>query len=296
MYKKYCNKNIIQCGFPLLLLLATGLSGHTHEVIHRQEFLNSKPNGKATIHLEQKNKPGNNIQTSIHNDKTGEILTAIPNIPDKGIQYMEKAIQASGGYNAIKKVKNMSVFIDLIQVTSMGEVTINVEGIVVYPDKMFFKMIAPGGVAYLALNGDQGWVKMAQGTAPMPEMQKKEFKESLFRDPFFFFTNYKKLKIQYLGEKVVQKRKTINLKVSDAENSFYLLLDQGTYLPVAYLYSGMTLQGPAEKMDLLSDYRKVNNIMIPFNTVTFDNGQKESENKVREMKFNISIDPDIFEQ
>ena len=56
----------------------------------------------------------------------------------------------------------------------------------------------------------------------------------------------------------------------------------------------MTPNGPAETEEFLSDYRKIDGILLPFKTLIISNGQKTGETMVTEVIINPAVTDDMF--
>lgn len=236
----------------------------------------------------------NVIDITIPQPKAEAVPVATKESLIKGKNFFEKAMAALGDVEKIKNIKNYSAKIDLVQVTPMGEMKMEAEGTIEFPNKARYSMTTPGGKMLMVINGNQGWMKHPGGTMPMPDVQKKAILASLFRDPFNVINNLNTLKIQYIGEKDFADTKTIELLISDTENTFHLYLNSETYLPIGSSYQGMTQTGPAQKQELFSDYRDVQGLKVAFKTETTANGKKESESVIKEIKFNLPLEENYF--
>jgi len=239
----------------------------------------------------------NEIDITIPTPKEEEAPKATPEALDRGRAFLEKALAASGGWEAISKVRNMKAALEITQVTPMGEMSTSGNLVVVYPDRMWISMSTPMGEVAQVVKGDEGWMVVPQrGSVPMPEVMKKAFQESLLRDPINLFQKYKALNVQYVSERAFGEGKAIDLLVSGEMASFHLLLDPNTYLPVGYTYSGMTPTGPAEKEEFVSEYQEVAGVKVALRSVVNTNGKKESESVAKEIEFNAEVDPGLFEK
>jgi len=224
-----------------------------------------------------------------------EIAEATPEALEKGKQLLEKSIKALGGLDVIKKVQNLKTMVQLTQVTPMGEMDLRGEILVVYPDKMKAVITTPMGDVTMILNGNDGWMVVpGQETMPIPEAQKDGLKNALVRDMVFLASNLEDLRLQFLGTKSFNETEANDVLVSIGDTNFHLMLDPNSNLPVGMTYTEMGMQGPAEKMEIFSDYQKVGGFLQPAKTVTLANGEKESESLRTETLVNIEIAPTEF--
>ncbi|MFH1942085.1 MAG: pitrilysin family protein, partial [bacterium] len=144
--------------------------------------------------------PVKTIDIAIPAPKGEEAPEATAQSLDKGKALFDKAIDASGGLEAIQKIENMKVSMQLSQVTPMGEMDLTGEILMVYPDRMKAKIATPMGEIEMVLNGQEGWMTIpGQGTMPLPENEKRNYTETFFRDPVIYFT--KADQVQYIGKR-----------------------------------------------------------------------------------------------
>lgn len=208
---------------------------------------------------------------------------------EKGKKIFEKSIAAIGDPQKIKNIKNVSFKMDLTQVTPMGEMKMAAEGIIEYPDKVWFSIMTPGGQIQMIVNGKKSIMKHPGGSMPLPEAQKKSTITNILRDPVYVYQNLDKYKIQFIGKKKFNEKNTIDILLSGPVDPFHMYLDPDTLLPAGGSHQGMTQAGPAKMEETTSDYRDVDGIKVAFKTIGKANGKKASETIMKEMKFNVKI-------
>ena len=208
---------------------------------------------------------------------------------------LNKAAAASGGMAVLSNIRNMQADMHLTQVSPGGEVSSTAKMLIVYPDKLYGHISMPQGDVEMTLSGDGGWIKTNQGTVDMPELYKKSFRESIWRDPFMMFHNLNTLNYKYIGIKDLEGKKAHEIQVSYPNYTFTLFLDQETHLPAGYRYIDMGMNGsPEEKTEIISDYQKVSGCLLPMKTVSLVNGKKESSTTVTEYRLNVSVESGRF--
>ncbi len=212
----------------------------------------------------------------------------------KGKALLEKARDASGGKEALSKIHNMHASLTLTQETPMGKMDMEAQFLLVYPDKMKADITIPGGTVQMVLAGNDGWIKAPQGTFPMPDAQKKPYQESILRDPLYFMNRIGEVEAQYLGRRDFQGTSVEDILLTQAGYSFHLLLDPETFLPAGNAFMDIGQQGPAQKEEILSEYRNVEGIMLPMRSVVMAGANQESQSAVKEIKLNIEIKPEWF--
>ena len=139
-------------------------------------------------------------------------------------------------------------------------------------------------------------IVQGRGEMPMQPAQLKTHKESILRDPVYFLAKAANVGIQYIGTKDVEGKKCEDILVTIGSFSMHLLIDPATNLPAAEIYTQIGQQGPEKVQDLFYDYKAIDGIFLPMRTVstTLKDGKKASESIVKEIKFNVKTDLNIF--
>ncbi len=214
----------------------------------------------------------------------------------KGRQLFAKSLEASGGSDAFRNIRNVWVKARMVRSGETGETEMGVEITLVYPDRLHQAIKTPMGAVKLVMAGDKGWMITPQGKMPMQESMMKQLRGDIFREAAHFYSHADELAIQYLGEKEFGGNRSIELLVSSGEDSFHLYLDPATYLPGGISYRTTGQEGPVEVNEYWTDYREVGAVRLPHKTMATVDGKKVSEATVLEMKHNVDADPALFEE
>jgi len=239
--------------------------------------------------------PVNEIDITIPTPKA-KVPEATDESIAKGKALLKKVAQKLGGMDKIAGMKNFWSKIKITQVTPMGEMEMEGEVTVVYPDKSYMVMKTPMGEMTMVLAGDDAWMVSPQGTMPAPAVVKNNMQNSLFRDPATLFKNLQSLSTQYVGETTIDEKPAKELIISNGEISYHIYIDKQTLLPLGAKYSTIGRQGPTEMEEHFSDYRDADGLMIPFKTVAYEQGEKASEVVLSEVKADVDVDMSIFDK
>ncbi|MBN1894012.1 hypothetical protein JW906_05935, partial [bacterium] len=149
----------------------------------------------------------------------------------------------------------------------------------------------------MALDGGEGWMLVpGQPQAmPMQEAQVKDLLAGLRRDPVNL-VQAEDLKVQYIGPGKLGEKDVEDLLVTSGEYQFHLFIDPETFLQAGSSYMGETMQGPAEKQDVVSGYQLVNGVQFATKSVTLSGGEKESDNTFSNIQINVELDPKEFQK
>lgn len=214
----------------------------------------------------------------------------------KGKDFFNKSMEALGGLEALKKIQNAWMKLNITQTTDMGDIDLASEVLIVYPYKVHQSITTPMGEMKVVCIGNKGWMITAQGKMPIQETMLKQLRNNLMRDPVHFFTNQKDQQIQFIGEKSFESKNSIDLLVSCKDGSFHLFLDPQTYLPAGVSYQSINQQGPINVEETWSDYRNIGDIKLPFKTIATSEEKKISEVNILEIKHNVEADSKLFEE
>ena len=214
---------------------------------------------------------------------------------------LNNVVEAYGGLDNLKGVKNIVSKGKLIANTPGGMMEFDVEATVVLPTQARFdmKMPAIGMQMSQIYDGQSAWIEMPQGVQPLPPAYVDEGKRNIFRDNIQLLTyiSGEEGSVQYLGAEDVKGKMADVILVSDTPaDTLKLFIDQETKHIIKKEYQALTEQGPAEREEFLDDYREVSGVMIDFHTVLIDNGEKSSEITLSEVMLNTEVDESLFEE
>jgi outer membrane lipoprotein-sorting protein len=147
-------------------------------------------------------------------------------------------------------------------------------------------------------DGKAMWMTTPQGVRDIPESQRGELLASVVRNNIFLLQNFEKPRftVQFLKEAVEDGKKFNLVLVKDSVTalSMKLAIDAQTNQIVKKSYRGRTMGGPAEIDEILSDYRDVAGVLLPFKTILQQGGKKVAEVTVTEVKINAGVSEKLF--
>ena len=219
----------------------------------------------------------------------------------KGKEILAYVIEAHGGIDNIKRVKNIVSKGRMILNTPGGMMELDGEVTLVLPTKARYDMAIPamGMQMSRVYDGQSAWIVMPQGVQPLPAAFVEEAKREIFRDSIHLLTYIadKEASVQYLGAEDVKGKITDVILVSNTPaDSLKLFIDQETKHIIKREYQAFTEQGPADREEFLDDYREISGVMVAFHTVLVDNGEQSAEITLSEVMFNAEVDESLFEK
>ena len=227
-----------------------------------------------------------------------EIPTITQEIPDSGQVWLDdRACTALGGIEAIRAVKTITSKVVLVQTTPMGDMVMDGELVVVYPDRFRASLTTPYGSIQMILTGEDAWMVVTdRGEAALPEYQKKMMLEAQFRDAVVLFTSREAYAVRYKGRRTFFGTNVVDLEVKRGDYIFHMLLNPQTGLPEGYSYTESGPQGPQDKEERSSEYQTINGYAVPMKSEVFSAGKKESETRITECRVNVPYEESWFQK
>ena len=103
-----------------------------------------------------------------------------------------------------------------------------------------------------------------------------------------------KAQVNYVGEEVVEGRKLAALDWTSEAGSAKLYIDPATGMLVGSRYRQVSIQGPAEQLELWEDFKPVEGIQFPFKQVQYRDGTKAGDMTITEIKVNTNPEATVF--
>ena len=215
-----------------------------------------------------------------------------------GKELLMRSAEAMGGLDAIAAVKTFRETAEVTITRPMGEMNITIESLVSLPDQWKTVMQTPMGNIDFILSGDQGWIVDPMGnTQPLPTQQRDSTLEDQWRNPLILYQRLdaEGLAVQHLGQEEVEGTAVEALLITPPGFSPYrLYLDAETMLPVKWAGQTVSQQGPVEAERMMSDYREVSGILVPFLRTGTENGNPGDKTVTQTVEINVEIPANTF--
>jgi zinc protease len=209
-------------------------------------------------------------------------------------EVLEAAIAAHGGKEKLSAVKNFSAKGTMTQTTPMGEMSFDIEAIVVFPDKTSLNLQTPMGPVTMTVAGDEGWAGQGGKVGPLLPQQREEMLKDIKRDIFNIMSHPDAYKIQYSGEQLLDGKPCHDILVSRDDMTMHLLVDKASNLIDGTRYQSFVQGSPAEITTVLGNYRDVKGIQAPMKSTASAADKKLVDLDFTEMDFNVEVPPDTF--
>jgi outer membrane lipoprotein-sorting protein len=224
-------------------------------------------------------------------------LTFSPAQGQTAKEIASKMIGALGGDKALESVKDQTISgtVEIIQMRIKGSMT----GYQKEPNKVRLDLEFMGKIITQAFDGEKAWYTNPQtGTTElMPEQLAKEFRRNSLGNAAILHPEAYGITYEFGGKEQVKNKEYLILeeKYEDGYKKVHYI-DQETYL--IYKTRSKTLnQQTGVEMDeeeVFSDYRKIENCMVPHAMSIYQDGQEYMTMIVTKVIFNSGLDDSVF--
>ncbi|PKK83849.1 MAG: hypothetical protein CVT49_06250 [candidate division Zixibacteria bacterium HGW-Zixibacteria-1] len=240
------------------------------------------------------------IDISIPSGEVAEEVVVNEESLARGLELLKAAAGACGGIESFKKVTSISSKSDIALVLPQGKISISATSYNVFPDKSKEIVNTPMGEIVTVTDGETGWMQQAGNTMDMTSEQVAESKEDEFRNTMRIFQDLEnpQFKAVFVKSEDFNGRPADIVKISSLDDamSFKLILDSETHLPVGKMFFGNTIMGPGNLTHIISDYRDISGLKIPFSIIIESDGKATAEITLSELKINPAIPEDTFKR
>ena len=216
----------------------------------------------------------------------------------EGKALLDKVIDGLGGEAKVGSVKSQRLKMTIQAKTPQGEFTLEAEQLQVHPDRMWLKMTTPMGEMTMVCSPAAAFMAAPMGTRDLPASQKEEMLSDLKSDPVYVAQHKDDPKFTFSAagsEKVGEvETKILNVNADGAQVRWFVDPQSGWILRTSAHRTGP--QGPGEVVTDFANWKTVDGMPVPFSITRSRDGEKESSIEIKEVEFNSSVDPKLFEK
>jgi len=209
-----------------------------------------------------------------------------------GNEILTEAARAAGG-DLLRTVSTLEFTEKANLYTQQGALPITVKWQIAYPDKSHAQITLPMGEMSQVTDGKTAWRQTPQGVQDASAEALGEYQRgiSLFGGwGLYQQVMAGQVQAQYLGQEDVDGKKADTVNWLASFGTIKLYFDAGTHLLVEAKY-----QAQGEETDQnWSDFRDVNGLQFPYQSVTYRAGQKFTDSAVQDIQINPQLDPSLF--
>jgi hypothetical protein len=211
-----------------------------------------------------------------------------------GRNLLTQVREAMGG-DAYDQIQNMRQTNALTQGGRSIEIPVAVD---LAGDRLRVGFPGPGGSSIPIIDdGERMVMRTPGGVQPAPAQIRQLVNGLLQGDPTYLMTQAGELEVARQEPVEVDGVAHPALRVTPPEGGdpFTFLIDPETMLPAEVRAQSVGPQGPVDVRSVLSDYQKVEpGVMVPYQTVTYQNGQEFASTSVQSFETNVDFPDDFF--
>jgi outer membrane lipoprotein-sorting protein len=222
-------------------------------------------------------------------------LMASQGFGQKATDVLEKFIEASGGRKRLSSIKDTTMIgtLDIVMAGMSGSLTMYLKE----PNMMRMDMEVMGMVITTAYDGETAWMTNPQtgATEEMPADQANDFMRQASGNDILL--NPEKHGVTYTlkeSENIEGKDYFVLVQTFPDGYAQTLYIDSKTYLPYKSVASVNQMGIEAEAETFLSDWRKIDGMMVSFSARIMYDGQEAMTMTFSEVKYNTGLEDSLF--
>ncbi len=216
----------------------------------------------------------------------------------EGKALLAKVVEGLGGKAKVDAVKAIRLKATMLQKTPQGDMSMDADAVIAFPDRQRVVMRLPMGEITAVLSGTSGFM-IAMGTPrdlppPMKEAMIKDMKREMLlvaqqsENPKYVFTVGGSEKVGDVETQI------LDINADGSQARWYVNPQSGGVLRASY--QAMEMTGPVQRVVDYSDWRTVDGISLPFKSRITTNGEVSGGAEATEVEFNPTVDPKLFEK
>ena len=218
---------------------------------------------------------------------------------EEGKALAAKVVAAMGGEAKLSAVKALKAKLTITQKTPQGDVPMQMETVIVYPNHLHAEMQTPGGAMNIVVTPETAFMAVAGGgVRDFPASQKAETLEQIKRDPIFIASHWKDPNVFFHAagtEKVGDiDARIVDVNAAGASIRWFVDPQSGHILKETYMT--LNQSGPVQGETDMDNWKPVDGLNIPFVRHNKQNGQDSSMAEYTALELNPAVDPKLFEK
>ena len=217
----------------------------------------------------------------------------------KAKEIVAAAVNAQGGLEKLKAIKNIVVEGRATANSPMGQMNLDVTGYQVYPDKVRHDIKMPQGEMSYAFDGTSGFALTPMGPQPLPPEMIASLKDGMLREPIWLLVHLTENDnlIQYAGtEEVMGKSAAIVLVPQPSGEVLKVFISEETHYIVKMGFRETEQGVVVNKETFLGDYRDVDGVKVPHHIQQNVEGELFTETRLSSVMLNAELDDSLFQE
>ena len=218
---------------------------------------------------------------------------------DEGKASAAKVVAAMGGEAKLAAIKSVKAKITLTQKTPQGDLPMQMESVIVFPDHLHAEMQTPDGTIRIVVTPDMAFVDLPNGQVQTwPESRKTETLEQIKRDPVFIASHSKDPNVFFraAGTEKVGEMEACIVDVNAAGAAIRWFVDPQTGHILKETYRTIGQRGPVRGETDLDNWKPLSGLTLPMLRHNKQDGQDSSTAEYTALEFNPAVDPKLFDK
>jgi zinc protease len=210
-----------------------------------------------------------------------------------------KVADALGSPARLQSIKSLRLRYKMVRKTDQGDLPIEVESTIVFPDRLHATLQSPMGAMTMVFTPGVAFMSAANaGVRDMPASQRNEGLAQIKRDPIFIAQHVDDSHFLFSagGSEKIGTIDARVLDISAAGTQVRWLVDPQTGRILREDYNTTGPSGPAQTQTDLSDWKTVDGLSLPYHRLHKENGQPSSTVDYSEIQINPAVDPKLFQK
>src|SRR5579863_4155684 len=210
-----------------------------------------------------------------------------------------KLVAAMGGEAKLASIKSLKAKLTITRKTPQGDFPLQMETIIVFPDRLHAEMQTPSGIMEIVVSPDAAFMAMAgQGVRDFPASQKVESLEQIKRDPIFIASHWKDPNVFFRAggtEKIGDvEARIVDVNAAGAAIRWYVDPQTGHILKETYRTLGQG--GPVQGETDMESWKTMGGVTIPLMRKNKQDGEDSSAAEYTSLEINSTVDSKIFDK
>ena len=217
----------------------------------------------------------------------------------KAKEILAAAVEAHGGLEKLKSVKNIVVEGRVTANSPMGQMQVEAKSYYLHPDKLRQDLKLPQMEITQIYDGSTAFAVTPMGIQHFPPEAANAFKNTISREPIWLLTRLLEndIRVQYAGsEKVQDKLAHILLVPEPSGDALRLFISEETHYIVKFAYREAAQGAVTNQEVFFGDYRDVNGIKIAHHVLQNVDGELSSDVSVTGVTLNAELEASLFQE
>ena len=222
---------------------------------------------------------------------------ASPESLSRGKAVLMAAVEAAGG-QALAKVSSVQYTGSGQLITPQGNLPLEIKSTVSYPNRFRLEISSPMfGAISQGFDGTDAWLLGPQGLVDFPAEFRAEQERRVTMSASWGVLQMAlagTLEASLVGEEEVDGKKVVAVEWESRAGRVRLFVDTATRLLVGARYRETTQAGAFDSLIVWSDFRDVNGLKFPYQSTVYREGQKFTEQTIKEVTLNPAVEASAF--